>query len=147
MEDFLSKSFHTEKGRAVALDGTYVGEHHGALVYTIGERVALTGTLPGPWYVLSKDIVKNELVVGHTCALATPTYTIRLSSVNILEPISETTVYQAQYRYHGPSVSVTYNKKTEEVSVVSGHTEPFVAGQSLVLYQNDVVVVGGIIEE
>lgn len=69
---FLSRYIHTSPGAVVSVDGTRVGEHMGLAFYTIGQRRGLNlggrADRPGlPWYVVDKDLEGNRLLVaqGH----------------------------------------------------------------------------------
>jgi len=63
VEEFLQSEFGEVRGRALDAEGIVIGEHDGVLLYTIGERVALHGAqATGPWFVLAKDVEKNELI-------------------------------------------------------------------------------------
>ncbi|MBU0749984.1 tRNA 2-thiouridine(34) synthase MnmA [Patescibacteria group bacterium] len=142
VEEFLTQEFGVDSGAAVTADGELVGRHTGSLLHTLGERISLADALPGPWYVVAKDVEKNELVVSHTPTLPTETEHINLTSMNCIESMDAGSV-SAQYRYHGPRVE----------GVISGTrfipaepiTEPIAAGQSLVIYNGDHCLGGGII--
>ena len=50
-------------------DGKEVGDHHGLMYYTLGQRGGIgiggmKGAEEGAWFVLHKDIEGNRLVVG-----------------------------------------------------------------------------------
>lgn len=50
-------------------DGKEVGDHHGLMYYTLGQRGGIgiggmKGVAEGAWFVLHKDIEGNRLVVG-----------------------------------------------------------------------------------
>ncbi len=47
-----------------AKTGKVLGRHHGYWFHTIGQRKGL-GLGGGPWYVVRKDIVNNEIIVAH----------------------------------------------------------------------------------
>lgn len=51
----------------VTPDGKVVGEHAGLMYYTIGQRQGLglgsTKESTDPWFVVGKDLKKNELIV------------------------------------------------------------------------------------
>jgi tRNA-specific 2-thiouridylase len=141
VEDFLAKEFGTRPGIAVDEEGNGLGTHDGALLYTLGQRISPEGALAGPWYVVAKDIAGNILTVSHErrrdsrAALA-------LESTNWLaEP--EGGAYTAQYRYHGPKIPGTLagNSFVPDDPV----PETAAAGQSLVIYDGEECIGGGII--
>jgi tRNA-uridine 2-sulfurtransferase len=146
IDEFLAHEFSIEKGKSFTQDGTYVGEHHGAMLYTLGEKIALEGASSGPWYVVAKDIEKNTVIVAHAAEPQRSPGTIALSSVNYFAHIDTKKKYTAQYRYHGPRIEISVNQDTNSCALLTALREPIAKGQSLVIYDGDVVVGGGIIE-
>lgn len=66
--EFLSLYLPAQPGKIVTVHGEIIGEHHGLMYYTIGQRQGLgIGGLANyddrPWFVSEKDLSKNELVV------------------------------------------------------------------------------------
>lgn len=146
IDEFLAHEFNVEEGRAITPDGAYVGTHKGALLYTLGEKIALEGSLPGPWYVVSKNISDNTVTVAHALEQQVSTTDISLSSVHFFTDIDAAKAYTAQYRYHGPRIQVTIDQRTGSCTPLTPLTEPLAPGQSLVLYDGEIIVGGGIIE-
>ena len=68
MKEFLAKYIGTKKGKVLLENGESIGEHDGAVLYTIGERhgfsVTNKNTGSEPLYVVKKDIEKNTLTVA-----------------------------------------------------------------------------------
>jgi tRNA-uridine 2-sulfurtransferase len=67
-QEFLSRYLKTEPGPIEDAAGKVVGEHRGLALYTLGQRSGLglggrAGAAEAPWYVASKDIRRNALVV------------------------------------------------------------------------------------
>lgn len=67
--DFLQEYLLTKPGEMVTASGQVVGQHKGLFCYTIGQRKGLgiggvKDTLDTPWYVIAKDLEKNQLVVS-----------------------------------------------------------------------------------
>ncbi len=66
---FLGRYLATEPGPMVTPEGQEIGRHQGLAFYTLGQRKGLgIGGLAGaderPWYVLDKDMTTNTLYVG-----------------------------------------------------------------------------------
>lgn len=139
IEEFLSHELTLAPGIAHTEDGAPVGTHRGAVAYTLGERAAIEGNAPGPWYVLGKDMEKNELIVGHELKQK-ESGGITLSDANMFAETSGE--IEAQYRYHGPIISGTFADKVFHPQKL---LETLSSGQSLVLYRGTRVIGGGII--
>lgn len=144
VEEFLRMEFGTSPGSAIDQEGNPVGTHDGALLYTLGERVALHDAATGPWFVLAKDIVKNELVVGASAIGRSGSVggIIRFRDANWFSESAE--VNGAQCRYRGKLVSgrVEHERFVAD-GVLSDIPTP---GQSIVFYQDGKLAGGGIIE-
>ncbi len=144
VEEFLRMEFGTATGQARDEKGQTVGEHDGAVLYTIGERIALRDAETGPWFVLAKDMSTNELVVGKSriSAVQQAQSPIRFAEPNWFADASDATL--AQYRYRGPRVPghIEQNRFVCE-GALSDIPTP---GQSVVFYHNGTLVGGGIIE-
>lgn len=143
--DFLRSEFGSESGIARDTSGKEIGKHDGVLLHTLGERIALTGAPPGPWYVVRKDIAQNELIVSHEREEPQGATSITLREQNWLHTPASSDLLHAQYRYHGPGVAGVWR----DGSFIPNAPlpEPIAAGQSLVLYQDTRLIGGGILED
>lgn len=156
---FLRSEFGEQPGEARDTDGELVGTHDGVLLHTIGSRIALTDAVPGPWYVIAKDIATNVITVSkQRTALHSATNAheisepapISLISVNMLIAKNEYAHYvsqivTAQYRYHGPLIEGKYDIATNSFIPTVALPEAIASGQSLVLYAGSQCLGGGII--
>ncbi|MBI2098329.1 MAG: tRNA 2-thiouridine(34) synthase MnmA [Candidatus Wildermuthbacteria bacterium] len=61
--DFLRQYIKPKKGEIVDTQGRVLGAHEGVMYYTVGQRQGI-GLAEGPWYVVSKDLKNNRLVVS-----------------------------------------------------------------------------------
>jgi tRNA-specific 2-thiouridylase len=145
VDDFLRMEFDPVAGDAIGTDGSAVGRHDGAILHTLGERVALKDAPAGPWYVVRKDIGKNLLVVSKERVHAAAPAGIRLTQMNWFTDAIPADTISAQFRYHGPIIEGIWSSETQEFMPSDALPEPLAPGQSLVLYQGDLVVGGGII--
>jgi len=144
VEDFLRSEFSPEQGKAYDTAGTEVGSHSGSTLHTIGERIALTKAAPGPWYVVSKDLAANSLIVSNEHMLRTERKNIALEESNWISDITQGENLCAQYRYHGPRITGTLSKDRSAFLPDGDLPEVLAAGQSLVLYRGDQLVGGAI---
>lgn len=144
VEDFLRGEFGSHPGHAYDEQGQLVGEHDGVLFHTIGERIALRGARKaGPWFVLAKNVATNEFVVSKERVPASlrGSTAIAFASANWLGDPSHVT--EAQYRYRGPRV----RGHVEGERFVSKAALPEIPppGQSIVFYEDNELIGGGII--
>lgn len=144
VEEFLKSEFGISPGDARDERGRIVGKHEGALLSTLGQRVALRDRAePGPWFVLAKDIAKNELLVGASRLpiLAEALRSVPFISANWLAEPSG--ALEAQYRYRGPRVS----GHVENGCFTSDCPLPEMpsSGQSIVFSRGGKLIGGGII--
>lgn len=144
VEEFLAQEFGTEAGEAIDAQGNIVGKHAGALLSTLGQRVHLEQAEPGPWYVLAKDIAQNTLTVSKEKQAANRD-TFKLEDLNWLKEAAVGKSYAAQYRYHGPRVEGTLDSDLANFTPHAPITEPIASGQSLVIYDEEECIGGGII--
>ncbi|OYY73804.1 MAG: tRNA 2-thiouridine(34) synthase MnmA [Gammaproteobacteria bacterium 28-57-27] len=66
--EFLQRYLPAQPGEIVTLEGQVIGQHHGLMYYTLGQRQGLgIGGLRDfgeqPWFVVKKDLDNNRLIV------------------------------------------------------------------------------------
>lgn len=142
VEDFLRSEFTAESGSAVDDTGASVGRHGGALLYTLGERVRVEGDAPGPWYVIAKDVAQNVLHIAHEPRKVLGASAFTITQTNWLDDPSGKEL-TAQYRYHGPEVRAVVSADRMSVRLPD-LSEAVADGQSIVVYEGDVLIGGGI---
>lgn len=137
----------SKPGNIILKDGTVLGKHHGLLRYTIGQRKGLGIAYSEPLYVLHLNPKTREIIVGKEEDLYTNTvYATNLNFLAIDKLESERKV-KAKVRYRAKEAEATIYPEKEGVKVV--FTEPqraITPGQSVVFYEEDVVLGGGIIQ-
>lgn len=144
IEEFLKSEFGILPGRAFDEQGHIVGQHDGVLLSTLGQRVALySASEAGPWFVLAKDVVKNELLVGRTRLSKSGKISKEIPFIAahwFHEPLGS---MEAQYRYRGPRVP----GRIEAGRFISQAQLPEIPtpGQSIIFYHDDEFLGGGII--
>jgi tRNA-specific 2-thiouridylase len=143
VDDFLRNELAPASGIAIDEHGEKVGTHDGAILHTLGQRIALADAAPGPWYVIRKDIRSNTLTVSHELVIQEAQEAIALTRSNWFSSTSGT--LSAQYRYHGTRIDGTLDESATIFAPVKSIQEPVAAGQSLVIYRGDECIGGGII--
>ena len=129
-----------------------VGRHKGVLYYTIGQRKGLDiGGSGGPWFVVSKDVNKNELYVT---SIDNSEWLISdeciVTGVNWLYDFSETEIKcTAKFRYRQPDQEITLIKidDTTVKCIYNQGIKAITPGQEAVFYLDDIVLGGGVIDK
>jgi tRNA-uridine 2-sulfurtransferase len=148
IRDFLSQYVEQKPGKIIEKHtGKELGMHDGAIFYTLGQRhgLELGGGLP--YYVVGKDMDKNEVYVSTD--LNDESLWKKQTTLQSVHWINETPLegnYFARIRHRAPLEAVSLQVEDGEV-VLSFHNEQraLAAGQSTVLYSADQVLGGGII--
>ncbi len=64
MEEFLSQRIPKKQGNIITVEGEVVGTHNGVWFYTIGQRHGFGGGGGKPYFVVDRNLEKNELIVA-----------------------------------------------------------------------------------
>jgi len=158
IKEFLQNFVQTEPGSIVEKkSGTVVGKHEGAIFYTIGQRHGLNVGGGMPYYVVGKDMVKNEVYVTtdlndgtlwQNTLLVTDVHWIngRSSAENYEKWEKEGRQFQVRTRHRAPLVNCTISRKDEFFEVqLKDEIRALTTGQSAVLYDGETCLGGGII--
>ena len=134
-------------GNFVDTTGKVLGRHKGIIHYTVGQRKGLGLALPQPMYVKEINVKKNEVVLSTNAELF-GTH-VEAKDINLIDcdKITEQRRLKARIRYHHVEQWATVVQLDEDTLIVD-FDEPqraITRGQSLVLYDGDVVVGGGTI--
>ncbi|SHF02312.1 tRNA (5-methylaminomethyl-2-thiouridylate)-methyltransferase [Modicisalibacter ilicicola DSM 19980] len=154
--DFLKQYLPARPGRIETPEGDVIGEHLGLMYYTLGQRQGLgIGGLAdypdAPWYVATKDLERNVLVAVqgkhhpllYTDALATET----MEWIAGAPPAGGAMRLTAKTRYRQEDVPCSVNARGDGGVEVSFDTPQWAVtpGQSLVLYEGEICLGGGVI--
>ena len=145
---FISQHIPSPPGDIVDSNGKVLGRHKGLSHYTVGQRQGLGLASNRRLYVISLDAKSNRLVVGSQEQLfAHRLCASRLHWISGKAP-PETAGITARVRYKSPDVGVNLclNNSTAEVQFAQPQTA-IAPGQSIVFYQGEVVLGGGVIQE
>lgn len=130
-------------GPIVDQTGRELGQHDGAIFYTIGQRHGLNVGGGLPYYVTRKDMAKNTVYVTTDLGdkdLWSKEVTLQdLHWINQKPPDKK---YQARLRYRGPLVPCILNA---DKLILEEEQRGLAAGQSAVLYDGERVLGGGVI--
>lgn len=153
--DFLKRYLPAQPGDIETTEGQNIGRHHGLMYHTIGQRQGLgIGGLQGasdePWYVLHKDLERNVLVVGqgnnHPWLFSGALECSGIYWVNPIQ-ITEPLRLTAKVRYRQPDQDCTIEPTDNGWLIRFDEPQRAVTpGQSVVLYQGEICLGGGVIE-
>ncbi|MEN9880868.1 MAG: hypothetical protein RLZZ308_51 [Candidatus Parcubacteria bacterium] len=147
IKTLLKKYLKEKRGDVINESGESIGYHEGVMFYTLGERhhfvITTQGTDSKPYFVIAKNIENNTLTVSHTKPTEQKGKLLELRNTNWTCPIRVDTLYDARSRYRAPLAKVKAHSSSS-FEVIEGDLLS-VSGQSLVLYDGDVCVGGGII--
>ena len=137
-------------GNIVDAAGKVIGRHRGIAFYTVGQRRALgLAGLKEPYYVLRIDAAGNEIVAGPKAELVSGGLVAR--NVNWMIPFPEWPdgPVHAKIRSTAMPAQCTVSPRDDGSLMVyfSESQESITPGQSVVLYQGELVLGGGIITE
>lgn len=153
IHEFLSHFMELSEGEVVTEEGTVVGTHKGVELYTLGQRHGFVihheGTESRPYFVVARDLTKNRLVVSHEKRIEVPQKDeVLLHTPNLHAPLREGERVQFVSRYRGEAIPA-FITKVGDTTLALTPQAPFErtsAGQSVVLYRDDVLLGGGIME-
>ena len=122
-----------------------LGRHRGIIRYTIGQRKGLGLALPEPLYVKEKDMAANRVILSKEEGLFSRE--LEADAVNLISvaEIREPMRVRAKVRYRQAEQWATVTQlDSGRIRVVFDEPQRAIAlGQSVVLYDGDVVVGGG----
>jgi tRNA-specific 2-thiouridylase len=149
IKEFLQQYVTAEPGDIIdKKTAQVIGQHDGAIFYTIGQRHGLQVGGGLPYYVVAKDMAKNQVIV-----------TTDLNDENLwrsnlelaqLHWITQTPdfskKYQVRLRYRAPLIDCQLTPQGDKLLIKLAEPERAVtAGQSAVIYDNSLVLGGGIV--
>lgn len=136
-------------GDYLDLSGKVVGKHCGAVCYTLGQRKGLGIALGAPVYVCGKDMAANTVTVGPESALFATTLLADNWNWFPFEHLTQPIRVMAKARYrHIPQPATVYPEENGTARVVFDTPQrAMTPGQTVALYDGDMVVGGGIITE
>jgi len=156
---FLEKFLPAKPGEIHSTEGTCVGQHNGLMYYTLGQRkgLGIGGLKDGdeePWYVVGKDLSNNILKVAqghnHPALFHNSLETSQLNWIENTEPDTHTmaSALTAKIRYRQSDQKCTLsNIDNSKYKVTFEEAQRAITpGQSIVFYQNEVCLGGGVIE-
>jgi tRNA-specific 2-thiouridylase len=152
--EFLSHYTTLQPGDVLNERGEVIGTHHGALVYTLGQRHGFTiteqSTNQPALYVIARDMTANTITVSSNRATTTAGATLALTEISRTRDWTPTELtgdlaIQTRYRQTPIAVSVVSFSEKEIILQPNETTDTPASGQSCVLYCGSECLGGGII--
>lgn len=148
IRDFLSQYVQQVPGEIIEKHtGKVLGHHDGAIFYTLGQRHGLDIGGGLPYYVIGKNMDKNEVYV--TTDINDDTLwkkDISLTAVHWINEMPRSGAYQVRIRHRAPLEDAQLTIDANEARLVLRNEQRAVAaGQSVVIYDGEVALGGGII--
>lgn len=150
IKDFLMQYVDQKPGKIIDQNGGLVGEHDGAIFYTIGQRQGLHVGGGLPFYVTGKDMLANEVYV--TTDLQDKklwSRQISLASMHWIneEPTNSQKLF-VRTRHRAKLIPVKKLNKLSNnqwLAELNEEVRALTPGQSAVFYSNDECLGGGIV--
>lgn len=153
--DFLAQYLPAQEGDILNLDGKVIGKHQGAMYYTYGQRQGLgiggiAGAPEEPWYVIDKNVEKNQLVAAQGEHPRLFSKTLFVQEIHwISQQISHFPyACRAKTRYRQPDQACTIIAAADGGYWVEFEQaqRAITPGQYAVFYQGEQCLGGGVIE-
>jgi tRNA-specific 2-thiouridylase len=147
LNSFIREHIPSRPGDIVDNEGKILGKHKGLAYYTVGQRQGLGLSSNRRLYVIKLDAESNRLVVDSQDKLFTSRlFASQLSWVSGKVP-QETANITAKVRYKSPEIGVNLYINNGATEVRFARPQWAIApGQSIVFYQGEEVLGGGVIE-
>ena len=154
--DFLQQYLPAQPGNIETPEGDVIGKHNGLMYHTLGQRKGLgVGGLKDapeiPWFAAAKDLERNVLIAvqGHDHPLLM-SQSLNAEQLDWVakEPPADEFRCTAKTRYRQEDVQCNVSRVSDKEWLVE-FDEPQRAvtpGQSIVFYNDDICLGGGIIE-
>ncbi|MEH6568935.1 MAG: tRNA 2-thiouridine(34) synthase MnmA [Halioglobus sp.] len=154
-KDFLQQYLPAQSGEIYSLEGEHLGKHQGLMYHTIGQRQGLgiggkANHGDAPWYVVDKDLDKNVLLVAqgndHPALFKNALNTGEIFWVSE-QPITSELHCMAKTRYRQPDQACTLHPTENGYRVEFKDPQRAITpGQSVVFYDGELCLGGGVIE-
>jgi tRNA-specific 2-thiouridylase len=152
---FLEKYLPAHPGDIITTEGKVIGRHNGLMYYTLGQRkgIGVGGTKQSdeaPWYVVDKRMDTNQLVIaqGHDHP-ALHFDTLKTGEINWIAgtaPVKRCLTAKIRYRQPDQACEIVELSEKSATVVFESTQRAITPGQSIVFYDGDICLGGGIIE-
>ena len=149
IREFLGQYVEQVPGEIIDVQTRKVlGHHDGAIFYTLGQRHGLDLGGGLPYYVVGKDMAKNEVYVTTDLNNEALWKTnVQLGAVHWINEVPQAGTYQVRVRHRAPLIQadLSYGRDGAVELVLRDEQRAVASGQSIVIYDQDTCLGGGII--
>ena len=155
-ENFISQYIRSRPGDFVDTEGKVVGQHNGAVFYTIGQRKGLgigarKDSSGEPWFVVEKDLESNQVIVaqGHQHPRLMRKWLIAddISWIDKAPQFPFTCQAKIRYRQQDQSCVISQTDEGRYKVEFDDDQRAMTIGQYVVIYQGEICLGGGPITE
>jgi len=152
---FLNEYLPAKLGDIVTLENEVIGQHDGLMFYTIGQRQGLQiggrkGKSEAPWYVAEKNLSHNRLVVvqgeEHPALFKSTLIATAIHWINASPTFPFSAKAKTRYRQSDQACVIEPLSEDQFRITFTQPQRAITPGQSIVFYQDDICLGGGIIE-
>lgn len=145
IEKRIGKSF--EEGSFVGTSSEVYGKHKGIIHYTVGQRKGLGLSFPQPMFVKEINPITNEVVLSKNEELFSRELIAEKVNFIAFEKLESPLRVYAKIRYHHKEQPAVITEVGEnKIKLVFDEAQRAITkGQSVVFYDDDIVLGGGII--
>ena len=146
IREYTGKDF--KRGNFIDCDGNILGEHKGIIKYTIGQRKGLGLSFDSPRYVCSKCAETNTVVLGKEPLLFSKSLDCTDLNLITYDKLNSPVKIKAKTRYKQIEADAVLTQTSENEAHVEfdAPLRAITPGQSVVFYDGDYVIGGGIIK-
>lgn len=133
-----------EQGDFVLKTGEVIGKHKGIIYYTIGQRKGLGISYKHPLYVINIDKQTNQVILGTEEDLYSKTVYITDTNTHV-DSLPKKAQAKIRYKSHLVPCTIEVIDNNNMKIIFDEPVKSATKGQSLVIYQEDYLLGGGII--
>ncbi len=154
-KDFLEQYLPAQPGPMKTMDGRVIGEHHGLMYYTLGQRQGLgIGGVKGcpeePWFVVAKDLENNTLHVAqgtdHDALYTDALLASQIHWINEAPSLPLRCTAKTRYRQPDQACEVTRTSDGALKVIFDKPQRAVTPGQYVVFYSDDTCLGGAVID-
>jgi len=147
--DWMKDKIKSKTGNIIDTKSKILGEHEGIIYYTVGQRKRIGGGYIEPMYVIRIEAEKNEVMIGTEKEL----YRNELNTLNLhfINPVKFPLNCSAKIRYNMEDADCIVKEQKgidKKMLYQVSFKKPqraITPGQSIVFYDKDIVLGGGVI--